>query len=113
MFDLSNQESKYIFENIKKLIKSVSSSLDIIDNKVDGVIFGKNNIQRGKSATEIKAVVQEKQNELRALNNIIVAQERGEDIHSGSLKSDKLDCTSGQYGDLAQRIVNGEDSDDK
>jgi|TARA_S200002703_G_C3657914_1_gene202013 uncharacterized protein YktA (UPF0223 family) len=110
MFDKSNQNSQYILEQIMKLIKNFSETLDTLDGKVDGVIHGRNKIQRGYSAYEAKGVIKKQKAEFRALKNIVVAKEQGKDIHRDELKSDKLEITGGRYGDLAQAIVDEEDS---
>lgn len=110
MIDDSNKQSQLIFENIKDLTKSYRKRLSVLEKKALGVLFGKNNIQRGSNAGEILTEVKQGLAEVRALDNIIVAKEQGKDIHRDELKSDKLEITGGIYSDLAQAIVDEEDS---
>jgi hypothetical protein len=110
MIDDSNKQSQLILENTKKLIKSFNKSLNLFEKGALGVLLGKNNIQRGSNAGEMLTEARKKKDEVRALNNIIVAKEQGKDIHRDELKSDKLEITGGRYGDLAQAIVDEEDS---
>ena len=94
-----------------RLVKKIYEALKQQSLYCDLAVRGKN-----KTIRDINAIMSIKQNadalkSLRDWHEIIEAKENGEDVHSGALKSKKLNIVSGAEQNFAQYIIDKEIND--
>mgnify|MGYP001283052809 CR=1 FL=1 len=101
----NNQETNLIVEQGMEKIKTLFNRILGIKEHATGATFAKNPERRSYHLIKIEEEIKKVEEENRSWNNVTVAKIKGEDVHSGSLKSDKLEIVSGRYHDFGQAIV--------
>ena len=102
-----NDAIAYTAKIIKKNVR--------LEDRINKAIYGKNNLQRGVALSEAKKINDSISKDAKVFAPIFNAIHKGENIHTGDLKHNKLDMCdkAGSFGDWIANQTGGKEFERK
>ena len=104
--------SAYLDDAVAYIVKLTKKSARL-EQQINKAIYGKNNLQRGVALSEAKKINDSINRDAKVFEPVLKGIHNREDIHSGELKSHKLDmcAKSGNFGNYIANTAGGKDFD--
>ena len=104
--------SAYLDDAVAYIVKLTKKSARL-EQQINKAIYGKNNLQRGVALSEAKKINASINKDAKVFEPVLKGIHNREDIHSGELKSHKLDmcAKSGNFGNYIANTAGGKDFD--
>ena len=104
--------SAYLDDAVAYIVKLTKKSARL-EQQINKAIYGKNNLQRGVALSEAKKINASINKDAKVFEPVLKGIHNRENIHTGELKSHKLDmcAKSGNFGNYIANTAGGKDFD--
>ena len=104
--------SAYLDDAVAYIVKLTKKSARL-EQQINKAIYGKNNLQRGVALSEAKKINASINKDAKVFEPVLKGIHNRENIHTGELKSHKLDmcAKAGNFGNYIANTAGGKDFD--